>query len=199
MMLSHVKGLLTNPASEWQAIRDERSSIAQCFKSHAGILAAVPPVAGLIGTTMVGWRIGSGELTHLTFGSALIMALIAYVAILVCLFCLGRAIHWMAHTYGSAPEEGLSFALAAYTVTPLLLMGLVGLYPSLWLFMLVGLAAIGYSVYLLYIGTPVVMDIPSEQGFVFSSAILTVGLVMLMGLMVTTVLFWGFGFGPTFT
>lgn len=199
MMLSHVWGLLANPASEWQSIRDEPHSVATCFTSHVAILAAIPPVAGLIGATAVGWSVGAGAQTHLTFGSALTMAFAAYVAIMACIFVLGNAVHWMAKTYGSAPEKGLSFALAAYTATPLFLIGVVGLYPSLWLFMLVGLAGIGYSVYLLYTGVPVLMDISQEQGFVFSSAILTVGLVILMGLMVTTVLFWGFGFGPTFT
>jgi hypothetical protein len=199
MVLSHVMGLLTQPKQEWRNIRDEKCTIQTLVKSHLGILAAIPPVAGFIGTTMVGWQIGSGERTHLTVGSALLIAIIAYFAIIACIMILGRTIHWMAKTYGSNPDEGHALALAAYTVSPLLLMGVVGLYPSLWLFMLVGLSAIAYSVYLLYTGVPVVMDIPQEQGFVFSSAILTVGLVMLMGLMVTTVLFWGFGFGPTFT
>lgn len=198
-MLSHVMGLLTQPHQEWRNIREEAITIKSCMTSHVAVLAAIPPVAGFIGTTVVGWQIGAGDTTHLTAGSALLIAIIAYFAIIACILCLGRAVHWMAKTYGSNPDEGHAFALAAYTVTPLLLMGVVGLYPSLWLFMLVGLAAIAYSVYLLYTGVPVVMDISQEQGFVFSSAILTVGLVMLMGLMVTTVLFWGFGFGPTFT
>ena len=42
------------------------------------------------------------------------------------------------------------------------------------------------------------MRIPKEQGYMFSSSILTVGMVMLIGLLAVTVILWGFGGAPTF-
>ena len=88
--------------------------------------------------------------------------------------------------------------LAAYTGTPLFLAGVIALYPLVWLNMLVGLVALGYTVYLLYTGVPIVMQISKEQGFMFSTAVLTVGMVTLVGILAVTVLLWGFGFGPAF-
>jgi hypothetical protein len=40
------------------------------------------------------------------------------------------------------------------------------------------------------------MDIPSEKGFLFASAVLAVGLVMLVGLLAASVILWSAGVGP---
>lgn len=49
---------------------------------------------------------------------------------------------------------------------------------------------------LLYIGIPVLMEIPKERGFMFSTAILGFGMVGLLGMLVVTVLLWGVGLEP---
>lgn len=64
--------------------------------------------------------------------------------------------------------------------------------------MIVGTAAIAYTTYLLYQGIPIFMDIPTEEGFLFSSSILAVGLVVLVGMIATAVIFWGLGIGPIY-
>ena len=46
------------------------------------------------------------------------------------------------------------------------MVGLTALYPVLWFMTIAGLAALSYSVYLLYSGVPIMMNIPEEKGFV---------------------------------
>ena len=75
---------------------------------------------------------------------------------------------------------------------------MAALYPSLWLTLLVGTVAICYTVYLLYVGIPVFMGIPEEEGFVYASSILAIGLVMLVSMMVMSVVIWGLGVGPVY-
>jgi len=82
---------------------------------------------------------------------------------------------------------------------PLFLVGIFQLVPILWLNLLVGLPALAYTVFLLYVGIPAVMEIPAERGFLFASAVLAVGLVGLVGLLAVTVILWGIGIGPVFT
>ena len=72
------------------------------------------------------------------------------------------------------------------------------MYPMPWLNMLFGIVALLYTVYLLFTGVPVVMKITKEQGFLFSSAVLTVGMVTLVGMLAVTVILWGSGLGPVF-
>ena len=68
-----------------------------------------------------------------------------------------------------------------------------------WLNMLFVILALFYTIYLLYTGVPVVMQINRERGFLFSSAVLTVGMVALIGMLAFTVVLWGVGIGPAYT
>lgn len=199
MVLGHVWGLLSDPVREWRAIRDERCTIGKCYCSHVLLLAAIPVIAGFIGTTQVGWRVGAREPVRLTLESGLMIGAATYVTMLVAVFSIGWLIHWMGSTYGSRQPLPQCIALAAYSATPLWLIGIMWLYPVLWFNLLVGLPALAYTVYLLYTGVPIVMEIPEERGFLFSSAVLAVGLVTLVAVLAITVILWGSGFGPSFT
>lgn len=199
MFLQHVWGLFAHPAQEWQDIHNERCTIGTCYCSHVLMLAAVPAICGYIGTTQVGWQIGAHEVTKLTPESALPITILFYITMLVGVFTVGKLMHWMGRTYGAEKPLPQCIALAAYTATPLFLIGLSALYPVLWLDMLLGLPALAYSVYLLYTGVPIMMEIPTERGFLFSTAVLGVGLVMLVGVMAASAILWSWGVGPVFT
>lgn len=199
MILQHVWGLLAHPQNEWKSIRDERCTVGKCYCSHVLILAAIPVVAWFIGTTQIGWRIGAHDPVKLTSQSALEIALISYAVMLVAVFSLGKAIHWMGQTYGSSQTLPQAIALAAYTATPLWLIGIMLVYPVLWFNLVIGLPALAYTVYLLYIGVPTMMGVSEERGFLFSSAVLAVGLVMLVGVLAASAILWGFGLGPSYT
>jgi len=199
MVFEHVWGLFAHPKEEWKEIHDQRCSVARCYCSHVLFLAAIPAVAGLIGTSQVGWS-GAGDTpVKLEFTSALRISIAFYFAMLVTVFAIGKTIHWMGQTYGAKQALPQCIVLAAYTATPLFLAGLMLFYPIPWLDFLVGVFALSYTVYLLYLGLPVMMDIDENKGFLFSSAVLAVGLVMLVGLLATSVILWSAGIGPVFT
>ena len=73
------------------------------------------------------------------------------------------------------------------------------LYPVLWLNMVLGIPALAYTVYLLYTGVPIMMGISEERGFLFSSAVLGVGLIAFVALLAITAILWGMGLEPRFT
>lgn len=199
MSLSHSFGLLTHPDKEWESIRQESESVGRLYGGHILVLALIPAAAAYIGTTHVGWRVGGAELIKLTSASALQLCLLFYAAMVVGIYILGRFIDLFAATYGVREASPRGFTLAAYTATPMFLLGVIAAYPNIWLNMLVGLAAIAYAVYLLYEGLPILMHIPKDRGFMFASSVLTVGLVMLVALMAITVVIWGMGVGPVYT
>ncbi|TVP87618.1 MAG: YIP1 family protein [Pseudomonadaceae bacterium] len=198
-MIHHVLGLFTHPDQEWKEIKGEEETIGHMYLTHVLILAAIPAVSAYIGTTQVGWSFGAAaDAVRLTQASAMQMTILAYLAMLAGVAVMGAFIHWMARTYDSSPTLTDCVVFAAYTATPLFLAGIAGLYPSLWLGMLVGTAAIAYTAFLLYQGIPIFMDIPKEEGFMFSSSILAVGLVVLVAMIATSVIFWGLGVGPEY-
>jgi len=198
-MISHVAGLFTHPQQEWKEIRDTEESVSHIYFAHVLFLALIPPVSMFIGTTKIGWIIGNGAAVKLTESSAMIMSVLMYFALLVGVGIIGAFIDWMSRTYDSAPGLGRCIVFAAYTATPLFVAGLCALYPNVVLVMLVGIGAVFYTVFLLYTGIPIFMKIPEDEGFVYASSILTIGLVMFVALMAITVLIWSFGFGPAYT
>ena len=104
----------------------------------------------------------------------------------------------MSRTYGGEQPLERCLALISYTATPMFLVGIVQIYPVIWLNYVVGLPVLAYTVYRLYIGTPIMMRIPGSRAF-FSSAILAVGMVALIGLLASSVMLWSAGIQPEFT
>lgn len=197
-MIQNVVGLFTNPDKAWRTIKSGDARLGPIYLVHILVLAAIPAISAYIGTTQVGWTIGTLEPVKLTQASALQMTVLTWLAMLAGVAVMGAFIHWMSRTYDSNPTLSECVIFAAYTATPLFIAGLIALYPNLWLAMLVGTSAICYTTYLLYQGIPIFMNIPSEEGFLFSSSILAVGLVVLVGMMATAVIFWGLGMGPIY-
>ena len=147
----------------------------------------------------MGWRIGVGDPIKITGDSAIMIAIIFYMAMIVGTFTIGWVIHLLGKAYELEKPLPLCIALAAYTATPLFLIGAMEIYPVLWLNMMLGLPALAYTVYLLYSGLPIMMEIPAERGFLYSSAVLAVGLIALVALLAMTALLWGMGLQPVFT
>jgi hypothetical protein len=199
MFIQHIVGLFTDPMRQWEKIREQQKSSDGGSVAHIFVLAAIPAISGYIGTTQVGWRIGVGEPIRITGDSAFAIAIIYYLALLVGVFSIGWVIHLLGKAYEVEKPLSLCITLAAYAATPLFLIGLMEVYPVLWLNMLLGLPALAYTVYLLYSGLPIMMEIPAERGFLYSSAVLAVGLIALVALLAMTALLWGMGLQPVFT
>jgi hypothetical protein len=198
-MFGHIIGLFSSPESEWKKIRAKLENGTCQYTMLVFLLALLPPVSGFIGTTQFGWQIGTAAPVKLTVSSALTIAVGYYFAIVLGIFVMGYVIKWMGQTYVKSVRLSEAVALAAFVSVPLLLVGIFELYPILWVNFLVGLMALSYSVFLLYSGLPIVMDIPKEKGFLYATAILGFGMVALVGMLVITALLWGIGIEPSFT
>lgn len=197
--LSHALGLILHPKQEWQKISQEKNDVPGLLMGYILILALIGPVAGYYGTTSNGWQIGTSEAVKLTSQSALTIAILYYLAVVVSVVGLGYMVRWMCKTYGGNSTLEQCVALSTYVATPIFLVGIVEIFPILWINLVIGLAGLSYAVYLLYSGVPIMMDISEDKGFLMSSALLAIGMVALVSLLAITALMWGFGFSPQFT
>ena len=199
-MIQHTIGLLVKPSAQWQSIASLPEKSLNTLVLYPCILAILPAVAWFYGTTEIGWTVGQhGEPVRLTAESARQICILFYLAMVGSVAVIGYFIHWMSETYGADSSIAKGIVIAGLTATPLFITGLVGFYPLLWLDLLIGVAAVSWAVYLLYLGIPIVMGIPEERGFLFSSAVLAIALVILICLMVGSVILWEFGAAPAFT
>ncbi|MEZ5539936.1 MAG: Yip1 family protein [Pseudomonadales bacterium] len=198
-MLNNPFNFLLSPKKQWQTVANASLNALRTSALYTFILAALACYAWYYGTTTAGWQLpGGSELIRLAPDSALRIVIAFYCAIILALWGIGYAIHWMAGTYGSITTFTKGYAVAAYGATPLFLAGLAGFFPNLGLDLIIGMVAVSWAVYLLYTGLPIVMNIPEERGFLYASAVLGVCLVFLVAMMGATVVLWNFGLMPVF-
>jgi len=198
-MFNHAIGLLFKPSSQWRSVAKLPEPSMNTLVLYPCIMAVLPAVAWFYGTTEVGWSVGDGDPTKLTADSARAIVILFYLAMITAVAGIGYFIHWMSDTYGADSTVAKSIVIAGLSATPMFLLGATGFYPLLWLDLLLGTMAVSWSVYLLYLGIPIVMDIPEERGFLFSSAVIAICLVMATCIMVGSVILWDFGAAPAFT
>jgi hypothetical protein len=201
-ILEHTLGIMLHPDREWKAIRSEGYSSLQVFMSHIPILALIPTLATYDRVTRLGWTIGNGEPVMLTSASAMTLCAAFYISLLIGVYVLGEFVNWMAKTYGVKDDadkrhyEGT--ALAVFVSTPSFLAGIFMLYPDLWVYAVALVVSLGYGVYLVYEGIPILMNISKEQAFMYATSVVTAGLVIAVTVRIASVIVWGMGVGPVY-
>ncbi len=199
MMVTDMFGMIFRPKRQWESIASKGSYPLFSAVLYASIMALVPAVAWYFGTTTMGWSVGEGETIRLTQESAFVLIGLFYVTMVVSICAIGYMIHWMSHTYGTDSSTAKGIAVAGFSATPLFIAGAIGFAPVFWLALTIAVVAVCYAVYLLYLGIPIVMGIPEERGFLFSSAVIAFCLVLLIVIMTGSVILWDMGAAPSFT
>ncbi len=197
-MFSNPLTIICNPDAEWQRFSDRTENEFKAILPYLLLMAIIPSASWFYGTTEIGWRIGDGDNVKLTSDSALRIAAALYVAILVSISAIGYAVHWMAETYNAQSSIARGIGLATLTATPLFVLGFSGLYPHFWLDLVLFIVGISWTTFLLYRGIPIAMKIPEDQGFMYASALASVGCIILISLLVATTILWSNGFQPVF-
>jgi hypothetical protein len=197
-MIGNIFGLLLQPKTQWAKIAEKDNFSLFSSIIYVVILALLPTAAWYYGTTKIGWVVGDGESIKMTADSAAVIVILFYCTMIASVCAIGYMVHWMSETYGANSSVAKGIAIAGFAATPLFISGAVGFLPIFWVALLIGVSAVCYAVYLLYLGIPIVMAIPEERGFLFSSAVVAFCLVILMVIMGGTVILWDMGAAPSF-
>ncbi|NNF17900.1 MAG: DUF1282 family protein [Gammaproteobacteria bacterium] len=184
--------LLFAPHKAWNHIGVTRPSLMAVMMLHTLPLALIPAVCWFYGVTQSGWVV-AGTTLKLTTASALPVCVLFYLGMVWSVLFLGFMVHWMAKTYESETTLARGVTLISFSATPFFIAGVFGLKPVLWLDMLVGITVSCYCIYLLYVGTPVVMRVRPSRGFLYASAVFAVALVTFVALLGATVVLWDLG------
>jgi len=166
-LIDRIKNILLSPKSELQQVRAEASSIQQLYSQYLIIVAALPAV----GTLLLYWRTGFGS-----FGMSLRAAVSSYLVILASAYISARIVDYLASNFSSTKDMTDSLKLVAYSFTPSLLAGLFAFVPGLR--GLIVLAGMLYSIYLLYLGLPILKDTPSDRVVPYMIAIFVVSIIV---------------------
>jgi len=188
-MFSYLWGFYTNPVQTWNKIAAlDEVSLKRCLP-YVIVLATIPPIAFVYGVTQTGWQITrGGDLFLMNMDSALQIGILYYIGLMAAVILVGYMIHWMADTYGAKALISKGVILAAFSATPIFILGSVALYPVLWVALLAVLVAAAHTVYLLYLGVPRVLKIDEDRSFLYATSIVAVGLVAIVATMGATVI-----------
>lgn len=171
-LIPRVKGILLRPKEEWSVIDGETTSIADVYKSHVLPLAAIGPVATLIHSLVFGY--GAFGISYKpSFMGALSTAVISYLGTLVVVFLLALLIDFLAPKFDATPNRDKAFKVAAYSATAGWVAAIFNLIPGLGMLSILGL----YSLYLLYVGLPVLMKVPEDKSVVYTLVIVAAGII----------------------
>ncbi|HEY6599389.1 MAG TPA: Yip1 family protein [Pseudomonadales bacterium] len=199
-MKPYALAILVRPAQAWADIGRTTTSALRVLATHTALWALVPALCWYYGITRVGWQFGEEPALKISVDSAVPICALLYVATLAGIAFLGYMVHWMAGTYGASRSTfARGVAIASYTSMPFFVAGLLGLHPALWFDLAIGVAVACHCLYLLYLGVPIVMQIPAERGFLFASAVVAIALVGVVAMMGSTVLLWDLGAEPRYT
>jgi len=197
-MFSNPLMIILHPASQWQHFANRSEKEFKAIIPYLLLMAAIPSTAWYYGTTETGWSVGDGEIVKLTHESATYISMLLYVAMVLSTCVIGYIVHWMAETYDAESSVMKGIGLTALTATPFFVLGISGFYPVLWFDLLLLIIGICWSVYLLYQGIPIAMKIPQDQGFLYASALVAAGTIIMVCLLVATTILWSNGFQPVF-
>jgi len=159
---------------------------------HTALLSLIPTICGYIAIVHLGWDLGAGAPFTIAEYKALYIAIAAFVGLNVGVYAMGFGICWLATTFDVKPNPIHCIELALFTSVPLFLTGFAALYPVLYINILFGMAAVAASVYLLYLGVPIFMHIPKEEGFVYSTWVVSLGLIMIIVFLGVSVFIFSF-------
>jgi hypothetical protein len=159
-ILNRIKNILLQPAQEWDAIRNENLTVAELFTTYLVIVAAVPAVAGFIGSTVVGIPASFIGTVRPNVFRALSAAAVGYAASLAGVYLAALVVDKLAPAFKSTPNMTRALKLVGFTSLAVWAAGIVNILPMFS--PLVVLVAL-YAIYIFYLGLPKLMGTPPDK------------------------------------
>lgn len=191
-LVARAKAIVLTPKDEWPKIAAEGQTPGDIFTRYVIPLAAIGPVATLIGGQLFGY--GAFGFTYRpSLAAALGSAVITFLLILAGVVVLTFIAEFLAPKFGGEGNRAHAFKLVAYGSTAWWVAGIFGLIPSLGFFGLLGL----YSVYLYYTGATPVMKVPHEKSAAYTAVTILCAIVLTIIVAPITAAVSGLFFAPS--
>ncbi len=170
-LVARVKGILTNPKQEWAAIDAEPLNLGEVLVGYILPLAAIGPIAGIIGWS----TFGVGGLFRLSIGSLIGTAIVSYILTICGVFVLAWVINALAPTFGATQSMPQAIKVAVYSSTAAWIAGIFQIMPVLGILAVIGAI---YSLYLFFIGLPMLMKPPADKAMTYTIVVIVATIVL---------------------
>ena len=175
-LIGRAKSLILRPVETWGVIDREPATVDGLYRSWAVPLAAVPAVCRAASDLMFGGIHLFGVRYQPSLAGTLGRAAVGYGLSLLSIYALALVVEALALPFGGVRSRTQALKLTAYSATAAWAAGVFLLLPQ------VGglLAAFGglYSLYLLYLGLPILMRSAPERTLTYFVAILCAAILI---------------------
>ena len=185
-LIERAKSIILSPKTEWEKIAAEPADVKSLFTGYAMILAAIPAICGLIGSTLIGISVPIVGNIRTPIGGALVTMILGYVLGLAAIYVVSLIVTALAPTFDGQKDPIAALKVVVYSSTPVWLAGVFSLIPMIGV---LGIIAGLYGLYLLYLGLSPLMKNPQEKSIGYTALIVVCYIVvaMIMGLIVGAV------------
>jgi hypothetical protein len=173
-LTERVKGILLQPAQEWAVIEGEATTVSDLYRSYIIPLAAIGPVASIVGLSIIGISLPGVGTYRAPLMAAVGQAIVSYVMGLAGVYVLALVIDALAPSFQGTKNDLQALKVAAYSSTAAWLAAIFILIPPLGFLQIVGL----YSLYLLYLGLPMLMKTPQEKALIYTVVVIIAAVVI---------------------
>jgi len=177
-VISRAKNIIVSPKTEWPAIAVEPSDIPSLYTGYVVLLAAIPPIAGLIGHSLLFARFG--------VGLGIVGAIVAYVLSLIAVYVMAWIAAKLAPMFGGRDDINDGMKLIAYGTTASWVGGIFRIIPFLGI---LSLLASLYTLYLYYTGASTIMGVPQDRvvGYIIALIVAAIVVFVIAGAIVRAV------------
>jgi hypothetical protein len=175
-LVDRVKNILLSPRTEWPVIDAEPATVASLYTGYIMPLAAIPVICQAIGMSLIGYSIpfvGGHYKTPLV--TALISAAVLYCFTLIGVFIISLVVDGLAPSFGGTKNQVQALKVVASSYTASWVGGILSLVPAL---SVIGILFGLYSLYLLFLGLPVVMKSPQDKAVGYTVVVIICSIVI---------------------
>jgi hypothetical protein len=196
-VLDRIRGILLDPETEWGVIADEKTTVADLYKSYIVVLAAVPAIFGFFRVSVLGVDLPLLGTYRVSLFAGLAGTILSYALSLVQVYVLALIVDALAPTFGAQKDRLQALKASAYAFTAFWVAGIGQLLPLLAV--VFALAGAAYSVVLLYKGLPRTMRCGADTTMAYTAVSMIAAIILgaLIGQMESAVMGTGGAMGPT--
>ncbi len=188
-LITRAKNILLSPKTEWELIRAETETPQTLLGKYVIPMALIPAIAILIGYGLIGIDAVVFRISGIRWG--VIMAVNSFVTSILTYYICTFVVDALAPSFSSEKNIGRSAQLVAYSYTAVWVAGILSILPGVYIIGILGLILSLYSIYLFYLGIPVMKKTPEDKRvtYIVVSAVVIIVVGLVVGTIVTRIIY----------
>ena len=174
-LVDRATAITLRPQSEWPVIAAEPNSFAGIFTGYVAPLAAIGPIALVIGLSIVGVGVPFLGTYRTPIVASIVQGAVTFVMVLIGVAIMTAIAGALAPHFGGRRDNVAALKLVGYAYTPAFIAGVLGLFPPLsFLEIFAGL----WTLYVFYRGAaPLLMSSP-DKALAYTATCVVCGIVL---------------------